>query len=159
MTVAPTWSWHLLRAGTLWLDGGGMFGVVPQTIWSKLMPPDVANRIQLQTNCVLLQQDATLVLIETACGDKWTERERGFYDIERRTVVDALREIGVSPEAITHVVVTHLHFDHAGGLTRLDSAGKPVPTFPRAAIFVQPSFFEGLPLALQEALFTGDVDR
>src|SRR5258706_15757049 len=121
---APVWFWHLLRAGTLRLDGGGMFGVVPRTIWSKLTPPDDLNRILLQTNCLLLRRDGFNVLVEAGCGDKWSDRERGFYDIEKRTIVDALSEIGLLPEAITHVIVTHLHFDHAGGLTRLDSSGK-----------------------------------
>jgi glyoxylase-like metal-dependent hydrolase (beta-lactamase superfamily II) len=60
-----------------------------------------------------------------------------LYDLERRTIVDALHEVGVAPEAITHVVVTHLHFDHAGGLTRWDSSRRAIPTFPQAPIFVQ----------------------
>jgi glyoxylase-like metal-dependent hydrolase (beta-lactamase superfamily II) len=135
--MSAPWSWQLLRAGTLRLDGGGMFGVVPRTIWSKLVEPDALNRILLQTNCLLLQRDGLNVLIEAGCGDKWSDRERGFYDIERRTVVDALREAGVSPHAITHIVVTHLHFDHAAGLTRTNPGGKPEPVFRNAPIFVQ----------------------
>src|SRR5436190_576872 len=98
---ASLWSWHLLRAGTLRLDGGGMFGVVPRTIWSKLVEPGASNRVLLQTNCLLLQRDGLNVLVEAGCGDKWSDRERGFYDLQKRTVVDALREIGVSPDAIT----------------------------------------------------------
>ena len=131
------WSWQLLRAGTMRLDGGGMFGVVPRAIWAKLSPPDELNRIPLQTNCLLLRRGDRNVLIEAGCGDKWNDRERELYAIERRTVVDALREAGLAPEAIAAVIVTHLHFDHAGGLTRLDAAGATVPTFPHATIFVQ----------------------
>jgi glyoxylase-like metal-dependent hydrolase (beta-lactamase superfamily II) len=132
----------LLRAGTLRLDGGGMFGVVPRTIWSKLAAPDEQNRILLQTNCLLLQRDGLNVLIEAGCGDKWSDKERGFFDIQRRTVVDALREAGIAPGQITHVVVTHLHFDHAGGLTRLDSAGRAVPVFENAPVIVQRTEWE-----------------
>lgn len=132
-----SWSWRLLRAGTLRLDGGGMFGVVPRTLWSKLTAPDELNRILLATNCLLLQRDDQVVLIETGCGDKWSDKERALYAIERRTIVDALREAGVAPDAITDVIVTHLHFDHAGGLTRLDDRGAAVPTFPYARVFVQ----------------------
>lgn len=114
-----------------------MFGVVPRALWAKLAAPDELNRILLQTNCQLLQRDDRNVLIETGCGDKWTDRERNLYAIERRTVVDALREARLAPEDITDVIVTHLHFDHAGGLTRLDGAGAAVPTFSRAPVFVQ----------------------
>jgi glyoxylase-like metal-dependent hydrolase (beta-lactamase superfamily II) len=81
-----------------------------------------------------------LILIETGFGSKWSDKERGFYDLERRDVADALREVNVTPEQIAHVIVTHLHFDHAAGLTRLqDSAdGKlAVPTFENATVHVQ----------------------
>ncbi|MCI0363942.1 MAG: MBL fold metallo-hydrolase [Phycisphaerales bacterium] len=131
------WTWQLLRAGSFRLDGGGMFGVIPKTIWSKLAAADHNNRIGLQTNCLLLDNGEVKVLIETGFGDKWTDKERGFWDLERRTIVDALREKGVEPDQINHVVVTHLHFDHAAGLTAMNPAGIAVPTFPRADIFVQ----------------------
>ena len=131
------WSWKLLRAGSFRLDGGGMFGVVPRTIWSKLSTPDELNRISLQTNCLLLENGSTTVLIETGFGDKWSDKERGFYELERRTVADAVREVGCDPAAVDLVVVTHLHFDHAAGLTRLDGAGTAIPTFPKAEVVVQ----------------------
>ena len=121
-----------------------MFGVVPKAIWSKLAPPDEFNRIPLQTNCLLLEDGTTNVLIETGFGDKWSDKERGFYDIERRTIVDALREINVQPEQIDHVIVTHLHFDHAAGLTMLKSpsSNELLPTFPNAEVIVQKQEWE-----------------
>ncbi len=118
------------------LDGGGMFGVVPKTMWEGLSPPDDQNRILLQTNCLLLEQSGTKVLVEAGCGDKWSEKERGIYAIENRTVVDALQELNVDPSEIDHVVISHLHFDHAGGLTRLDN-GNPVSCFANATLHVQ----------------------
>jgi hypothetical protein len=63
-----------------------MFGVVPRVLWSKLVTPDDNNRIPLQTNCLLLERNITRVLIETGFGDKWTDKERSLYDLERRTV-------------------------------------------------------------------------
>ncbi|MCA9285764.1 MAG: MBL fold metallo-hydrolase [Phycisphaerales bacterium] len=135
--MSSAYAWWLLRAGAFRLDGGGMFGLVPRTMWSRLAPPDDTNRIRLQTNCLLLRGEAGTLLIETGFGGKWTEKERAIYDLEQRTVVDALREVGVEPQAIDHVVVTHLHFDHAAGLTVNDRSGKPVPTFPNADIVVQ----------------------
>ncbi len=131
------WSWRLLRAGAFRLDGGGMFGVIPKSMWSKLTAPDEQNRIALQTNCLLLSNGSMNVLVETGFGEKWTDKERGFWDLERRSVVDALCEAGCAPDAIDLVIVTHLHFDHAAALTRLDESGQAVPTFPGAEIVVQ----------------------
>lgn len=129
----------LLRAGSFRLDGGGMFGLVPKVVWAKLVEPDERNRIPVQTNCLLLRDGVRHVLVEAGFGDKWAGKERDIFALERRTVVDALHEIGVDPGEITHVVVTHLHFDHAGGLTRRGegATGDPLPTFPNAEIVVQ----------------------
>lgn len=131
------WSWQLLRAGNFRLDGGSMFGVVPKPIWSTLTTPDDQNRIPLQTNCLLLDDGSTKVLIETGYGGKWSDKERGFFDLEHRTIADALHETNIEPTAIDHVIVSHLHFDHAGGLTELNADGQPVPTFPNATVHVQ----------------------
>jgi glyoxylase-like metal-dependent hydrolase (beta-lactamase superfamily II) len=114
-----------------------MFGVVPKAIWSRLSPPDDANRIALQTNCLLLTSGDHRVLIETGCGDKWSDKSRRIFGIEERTVVDALREVDTMPDDIDDVIVTHLHFDHAGGLTQLDNEREAVPVFGRAAVHVQ----------------------
>jgi len=146
------YSWHLLRAGSFRLDGGGMFGVIPKTIWSKLTAPDDQNRIALQTNCLLLDDhpgspSGTRILIETGFGDKWSDKERGYYDLQHRTVADAIRETGIAPEQIDHVIVTHLHFDHAAGLTTPGPApgqtsGEPIPVFPNARIHIQRTEWE-----------------
>lgn len=135
--MSTTWSWQLLRAGAFRLDGGSMFGVVPKTLWSSLVEPDEANRIPLQTNCLLLRRADQIVLVETGLGGKWSEKERGFWEVQRRTIVDALREVEVEPEQVDHVIVSHLHFDHAAGLTHLDERGRPVSTFVNAVIHVQ----------------------
>lgn len=113
-----------------------MFGIIPKILWSRWVEPDAANRIGLETNCLLLHDGSRRVLVETGCGDKWSDRERAQFAMERRTVVDALAEIGVAPGEIDAVVVTHLHFDHAAGLTRMDG-DRAVPTFPNAEVFVQ----------------------
>lgn len=137
------YEWRVLRAGRLRLDGGSMFGVVPKPMWSRLVAADESNRIPLQTNCLLLKkppvgdQSSEHVLVETGFGSKWSDKERGFYELERRDIVDALREAGTSTEQIAHVIVTHLHFDHAAGLTRFDSNRNVVPTFANSDVFVQ----------------------
>lgn len=119
-----------------------MFGVIPKTIWSRMVEADGNNRIGLQCNCLLLDDGSTKALVETGYGDKWTDKERGYWDLEKRTVADALREAGCPPEALDLVIVTHLHFDHASGLTRNDASGRPVPVFPNARIVVQKTEWE-----------------
>ena len=137
MTQADHWSWTLLRAGAFRLDGGSMFGIVPKALWSKAVEPDSRNRIPLQTNCVLLERGDQRALIETGSGSKWSKKQRDIYCMEERSIQDALAEIDVDPHSIDHVILTHLHFDHAGGLTHCDGEGEPVSTFPNARIHVQ----------------------
>lgn len=131
-----SWNWQLLRAGELWLDGGSMFGVVPKGLWARMSPPDDDNRIRLQTNCLLLERDGTRVLIETGYGDKWDDTSRERFRMERRTIADALAEVGCAPTAIEHVILSHLHFDHAGGLT-YEQDGELRSRFPEATIHSQ----------------------
>ena len=140
--MTDTWSWQLLRAGSFRLDGGGMFGVVPKVLWERLAPPDDLNRIELNCNCLLLRRNGELVLIETGFGGKWSAKDRQIYCLQQRTILDALAEIDVSPEDIDFVIVSHLHFDHAAGLTRLNDHNEPVGSFPNARIFIQKTEWE-----------------
>ncbi|MEE2681298.1 MAG: MBL fold metallo-hydrolase [Planctomycetota bacterium] len=138
------WKTRVLQAGSFRLDGGSMFGIIPKAIWRKWSEPDEANRIDLQCNLVLLEDGRHRVLVECGYGEKWSAKDRSIFAMEERTAVDALEEAGVGSEEITHVILTHLHFDHAGGLTRwADSRsgdeGGFVPGFPNAEILVQKS--------------------
>ncbi|UCD75392.1 MAG: MBL fold metallo-hydrolase [Phycisphaerales bacterium] len=140
--MTATWSWKLLKAGSFRLDGGSMFGVVPKVLWSRLVEPDELNRIPLHANCLLLEDGEHKVLIETGCGGKWAEKDRQIFAMDGRTILDALREEDVDPNEITRVIVTHLHFDHAGGLTHLDANGNAVSSFPNAKILSQKTEWE-----------------
>jgi len=144
------------------LDGGAMFGVVPRVLWEKVCPPDESNRILLNANCLFVDTGKEKILVETGIGEKWPEKQTAMYGISRRAPLAAtLEEIaGCTPEDITIVVNTHLHFDHAGGNTVWSelpaSAGslsaasasadasnlKAVPQFPNARYFVAKSEFE-----------------
>jgi glyoxylase-like metal-dependent hydrolase (beta-lactamase superfamily II) len=127
-----------------WLDGGAMFGVVPHVLWSKVCPPDEQNRIRMNMNCIFIKAGRERILIETGMGDKWSPKHEVIYAIRReRSLSESLYAItGYSPEEITIVVNTHLHFDHAGGNTRFDEQGKPVPTFPNARYLISRREYE-----------------
>ena len=120
------------------LDGGAMFGVVPRKLWSQVCPADDENRIRLNMNCVFIDTGSEKILIETGIGEKWTTKQQSMYGMERtRPLSETLQmRTGCAPDEITIVVNTHLHFDHAGGNTKLDPEGKPVPSFPNARYFV-----------------------
>ena len=120
------------------LDGGAMFGVVPRVLWERVCPPDDLNRIKLNMNCLLIETPTEKILIETGIGEKWSDKETQMYGIFRtKPFAQTLQEkTGCTPEDITIVVNTHLHFDHAGGNTILDDNKNVVPQFPNARYFV-----------------------
>jgi glyoxylase-like metal-dependent hydrolase (beta-lactamase superfamily II) len=128
---------HILHDGTLALDGGALFGVVPRVLWEKGDPPDEGNRVTLGLNVALVETAGRRVLVDAGMGDKWGERETRMYRIDRtRTLLGCLAALGLGPEDVDVVVNTHLHFDHAGGNTRVVD-GRVVATFPRARYVVQ----------------------
>lgn len=133
--------------GFFGLDGGAMFGTVPKVIWSRTNPPDEQNRIQMEARALLLKSKNRMVLIDTGngsdfvakYGEKLGTKFAEIYNVTGSTVslVSSLHKAGVTPEQITDVVLTHLHFDHAGGATCANSTGQVVPTFPNATYYVQ----------------------
>jgi len=134
---------YALQAGGQKLDGGAMFGVVPKPLWERRIPADERNRIQLALRCLLIEHDAGPVLIDTGAGNKENAKFHDIYGLEnagrdgRTLLEDALASLGLSPDDVTIVIDTHLHFDHAGGNTWIDSQGVVRPTFPQARYVVQ----------------------
>jgi glyoxylase-like metal-dependent hydrolase (beta-lactamase superfamily II) len=127
---------HVLRESTFWLDGGAMFGVVPRAVWEKRDPPDDRNRVELAANVALIETAGKRVLVETGMGERWAARDVERYRLQDGGLLAALASIGVAAADVDVVVNTHLHFDHAGGNTRV-ADGRLVPTFPRARYVVQ----------------------
>jgi glyoxylase-like metal-dependent hydrolase (beta-lactamase superfamily II) len=136
------------------LDGGGMFGLVPRVVWNKTVPTDDRNRITLNHNCLLLHRAddarARPIVIETGTGDKADARMRDIFGLEDRSIIDAVEETGTKCEGVGAVIVSHLHFDHAGGLTRQlvegetpdwvdakDDSSRVKLTFPAAKVIAQ----------------------
>jgi glyoxylase-like metal-dependent hydrolase (beta-lactamase superfamily II) len=126
-----------LHGGNFYLDGGAMFGVVPKTLWEKKAPADDRNRIRLAANSLLVRAANKNILVETGNGTKWDPKLRNIYGIQGGDPLrDSLARLGVAPEKVDMVINTHLHFDHAGGNTRV-ADGRDVPTFPTAQYVVQ----------------------
>ncbi|HEY1470187.1 MAG TPA: MBL fold metallo-hydrolase [Candidatus Acidoferrum sp.] len=131
-----------LDGGAFGLDGGAMFGVVPKVLWEKKSPPDEKNRIRMRANSLLLRAHNKTILIETGNGTKWDAKQRAIYNVQDGDpLLDSLHRAGVQPEDIDLVINTHLHFDHAGGNTRMDG-DRAVPAFRNARYVVQKSELE-----------------
>jgi len=120
--------------GSFLLDGGAMFGVVPKTLWQKRMPADADNRVLLGLNSVVVRTGSAVVLIETGLGNKLSPKQREFTANQQRLPA-SLAAAGVDPAEVTHVINTHLHWDHCGWNTTLHSDGSVTPTFPNARYF------------------------
>ncbi|HAV22608.1 MAG: MBL fold metallo-hydrolase [Ignavibacteria bacterium GWA2_55_11] len=137
MTIGP-YTITALETGRFALDGGAMFGIVPWVFWSASNPPDNRQRITLAARCLLVRGNGRTILVDNGNGDKWGAKLRDIYrlDMSRFSLSTSLAAAGVTPNDITDVILTHLHFDHAGGSTILVD-GKPVPAFPRAKYYVQ----------------------
>jgi glyoxylase-like metal-dependent hydrolase (beta-lactamase superfamily II) len=126
-----------LLAGHMRLDGGAMFGVVPKPLWQRVCPPDERNRIANACRALLVRASEATVLIETGCGDRFDDRTRDIFAVDATaTLPAALAAIGVSADEVTHVVLTHLHFDHAAGALA-ERGGQLEPAFPEATHIVQ----------------------
>lgn len=143
------------------LDGGSCFGVIPKTIWSKIVTPDESNLIEIVSRCLLIESNNRLIVVDTGIGNKFNDK---FYSFFHRTKIKSaatcIEELGLSPQDITDVIFTHLHWDHIGGATYTDSDNNSKLTFPNATHWCSKS---GLDWALnpskreRKAFFTEDI--
>ena len=135
-----------LETGRFKLDGGAMFGSVPKKLWERAIPADADNRIDMAARIVLLQdlKSGRHLLMDTGNGHKWPEKLLKIYaiDYSEFTLEKSLAQVGLKETDITDVVLTHLHFDHAGGATKINDAGQIVPSFPNATYYVQKDNYE-----------------
>jgi glyoxylase-like metal-dependent hydrolase (beta-lactamase superfamily II) len=134
---------HSIETGRFALDGGAMFGVVPRSLWEKPHPPDERNRITMAARALLLVGEGRRILIDTGNGSKFSEKFRSIYRIEGgdSELRSSLARHNVQPDEITDVILTHLHFDHAGGST-VRAGENVVPAFPNARYYVQRAQYE-----------------
>jgi glyoxylase-like metal-dependent hydrolase (beta-lactamase superfamily II) len=124
---------RVVRAGWFRPDAGGFFGVVPKPLWSRFVTADDRGRILCRLNLLLVEADGHRLLVETGTGVRMSEKDRDIKGVEGGDPAEALRAVGEDPASIDYVVLTHLHYDHAGGMLGADGR----PTFPNARYVVQ----------------------
>jgi len=123
---------YTIDTGFFKLDGGAMYGVVPKSIWHKLNPADENNLCNWALRCLLIEDEGRLILIDTGNGDKQDAKFFSHYYLHGDdTLASSLAKHGFTPEDITDVFLTHLHFDHCGGAIKREG-DKLVPTFKKA---------------------------
>ncbi len=132
-----------VETGTFALDGGAMFGIIPKPLWGRTNPADEMNRITLGARLLLLQSDSKKILVDTGIGSDWDDKFRRIYNVDQseKSLQSSLAKQNIKHEDITDVILTHLHFDHTGGSTKLVD-GKWIPAFPNAKYYVQKKHFE-----------------
>ena len=133
------WRLASVIAGSFALDGGAMFGSVPRALWERQAPPDALNRVRLVSRCLLARDDRRCVLVDTGMGDRWDARHADLLALGDPTdgLDRGLAAQGLAREDVTDVILTHLHFDHAGGSTRVGAQGGLECAFPNARWHVQ----------------------
>lgn len=126
-----------LNGGVTCLDGGAMFGVVPKPLWSRKYPVNDNNQIELPTHPILIQYNDKNYLIDAGVGnDRFTEKQLRNYGVtDQSHLEEELNELGLTPNDIDYILMTHLHFDHACGLSKFEG-DTLVPVFPNAKIYV-----------------------
>jgi glyoxylase-like metal-dependent hydrolase (beta-lactamase superfamily II) len=108
-----------LNTGNFKLDGGAMFGVVPKSIWQKTNPADENNMCTWSMRCMLIEDENRLMLVDAGIGDKQSEKFFSHYYLHGNDSLEGnLKKLGFTPDDITDVFLTHLHFDHCGGAIR-----------------------------------------
>lgn len=130
----------LIQAGTFRSDAGTLFGPVPRVLWGKLVTDEIddQHRLLQALNCLLIQTPSGRVLVETGIGERVDEKTRALRSYEGPAIVPALEAAGFLPESVNVVAMSHLHFDHAGGLLRTDGTR----AFPFARIVAQKAEWE-----------------
>lgn len=133
---------ELVSDGNFLLDGGILFGAVRRTVWEAQLKPDRTNRVRLGLNCLLIQTGSENILVDTGAGGKRSERLKDAYGLSGNKLLTGLRRHGITARDVDKVVLTHLHFDHAGGCTKLDRSGDAIAVFPKAEYIVQQSAWD-----------------
>ena len=130
----------LVQAGTFRSDAGALFGPVPRILWDRLVTEEIdhEHRLLQALNCLVVETPAGRVLIETGIGERVSDKVREMRGYQGKPIVAAMESAGFEPGSVDVVVMSHLHFDHAGGLLRAEGS----KAFPRATIVAQRAEWE-----------------
>lgn len=124
---------HILSGGMIQLDPGGVFGTLPHTEWDQTWPVQGNGSVRLALNLVLVKTPRELILIDTGVGQKMDRDQAQRYGIvENPCVREQLAGLGYAASDISRVILTHLHYDHAGGATRRPAGREIILTYPQA---------------------------
>jgi glyoxylase-like metal-dependent hydrolase (beta-lactamase superfamily II) len=136
------WKLNAIMAGTFGLDGGAMFGVVPKALWAKNIAPDDSNRIPMAMRLLLARGNGRAVLVDAGAGGGYDEKSDQIYAFAGHdNMAASLAPAGITPEDITDVVITHLHFDHGAGVAAPSGDGWRL-VFPHATHHVQKAQYQ-----------------
>jgi glyoxylase-like metal-dependent hydrolase (beta-lactamase superfamily II) len=142
--VGP-WRVTYLPTGEFGMDGGASFGLIPRPLWERVTgPPDAANRLFGMAPSILLRAGSEVILVDTGLGWKLDERTKSIHCIRNLAPswVEILAPHNLTPNHITQVILTHLHFDHCGGTTLYQGEGILTAAFPQARHWIQKSQWE-----------------
>jgi glyoxylase-like metal-dependent hydrolase (beta-lactamase superfamily II) len=132
---------HPLIVSRFALDGGAMFGVIPRPMWERVHPPDERGRIDLVARVLVARfpEQGRVVVVDAGMGLGWSDRERDRFKLDTGApgLDQGLADLGIAADEVTDAVMTHLHFDHAGGWVRPAAQAGFVPVLPRAVHHVQ----------------------
>jgi glyoxylase-like metal-dependent hydrolase (beta-lactamase superfamily II) len=136
--------YFIIEGNLVKLDGGSMFGNAPKSLWEKWAKPDDQNRITLASRCLLVQTDSGKnILFEAGCGTCYDAKFRERFGIDSsHATINNLAAIGIKPADIDIIVMSHLHFDHAGGLLTAYEEGPLSLAFPNARYFISQTHWE-----------------
>ncbi len=120
------------------LDGGAMYGIIPKPLWNKVHPADELNRVDLALRLWLIQSEDKVVVVDTGIGDYHDEKFQRNFDVRSpvNPLEQALNSVGLTCDDVTDLVISHLHFDHVGGIGVKDEGGRWRPVFPKAQCHV-----------------------
>lgn len=130
VTTLGPFSIFAINFGFFRLDGGAMFGSAPKNLWNKKLPADDQNCVRLALRSLIIRFQNKVVLVDVGIGEKWNDKQRKIFNIQNNP-------LPINPKEVTDIILTHLHFDHAGGISKFDSSNELVPAFPNATVHLQ----------------------
>lgn len=134
---------YIIHPATFKLDGGAMFGIIPKPLWQKKIVPDEMNRILMSLRVIYIETENHKILIDTGIGDYHNDKFNSQFEITSQDspLSNILKEkLNIEPKEITDIIITHLHFDHIGGL--IESHTKDKLTFPNAKLHIHEKHYE-----------------